>query len=399
MYNNITWHELLIRFALILFCLTVLLNKANMFTFPILILAWVVDGSYKNFAQIIKEPLIKGILVLCIVLLIGLLWSDFPQSGQMKWRKYFIFLIFIPFLSLLNKERLKWAIGALLTGYISVLVIGGYQRIILLEQGIPFLNISYLTFSAQLGIGVILATYFAGISSVRKISLLFWALALALLFLQFSQNGRGLLFATLITMLLMIPLLYRENIKKCMIILTSIMTIIFILAFSSPIFQERSKLVVRDIEQFQQGNYSTSVGYRLALWDIGLDGISKHPILGHGTGMPESYFKNAVKTYKGGVYKDLPNFLEATHYHNDWIEIGMHIGAIGILALGYLLWSWYITFRSNHTPILGIALVSYIFLSGLSDTFIIYSRISTLLLIITAIAICWQKQIAIENID
>jgi O-antigen ligase len=169
------------------------------------------------------------------------------------------------------------------------------------------------------------------------------------------------------------------------------MLTISLFSIVSPVFEERIAQVKQDIEQLQQGNYSTSLGYRLALWDVGLGGIAKRPLFGHGTGMPDSYFENEVVTYKGGIYKDLPNFHKTTHYHNDWIEIGMHIGAVGILALMFFMWGWYQTFKVHHHPILGIALVSYIFLAGLTDTFIIYSRISTLLLVITAITVCWDK--------
>jgi len=37
-------------------------------------------------------------------------------------------------------------------------------------------------------------------------------------------------------------------------------------------------------------------------------------------------------------------------------------------------------------------LVFFIFLSGLTDTFALYSKIPTFLVVITAIAIAWQKE-------
>ena len=134
------------------------------------------------------------------------------------------------------------------------------------------------------------------------------------------------------------------------------------------------------------------MGYRLAVWDVGLHGIAQKPLFGHGTGVPESYFEKTVVTYKDGRYKDLPKFLETSHYHNDWIEIGMHIGALGILAFSFLLWSWYQTLKSYQLPILGAALVCFIFISGLTDTFALFSKIPTLLLVITAVAIGLQKE-------
>ena len=174
-------------------------------------------------------------------------------------------------------------------------------------------------------------------------------------------------------------------------ILLSVLSIAVVFAYNSPVFQDRWAQAKNDIELLQQGNYSSSLGYRLAMWDVGLHGIAERPLLGYGTGMPESYFENTILTYKNGIYKNLPEFEETAHYHNDWIEIAMHIGIPGILALLFLLWSWYQIFSKNQLGILGVGLVSYIFLAGLTDTFIIFSRTQILLLMITAIAMNWQS--------
>jgi O-antigen ligase len=42
--------------------------------------------------------------------------------------------------------------------------------------------------------------------------------------------------------------------------------------------------------------------------------------------------------------------------------------------------------------LLGAGLVSYVFLAGLTDAFLIFSRMPVLLLVITAIAMRWQQQ-------
>lgn len=392
MRNKFSRRELFIKFALVFFCLALWCNGLSLVSFPILCFAWIMDGGSQRFSQLLKEPFVKAILVLCAVLLLGFIWGDYPDGGRMKWKKYFILLMFIPFLSLLNKERLPWVIWGLLAGYFSILFIGIYQWALLGGQGVPFVEMNYLSFSAMLGIGVILTVYFAGTSNTKKAKLLFWTLALVLLFVQLNQSARGLLLATLCTLPLLILLLYRTEIKKLITFLVSLVIIVSIFAFNSAILQERFIQFKQDVALFQQGNYATSVAYRLAMWDVGLDGIAKKPLLGWGTGVPESYFENTIVTYKDGIYKNLPEFHRTSHYHNDWIEIGMHLGVLGILALAFLLWSWYQSFRSHQLSILGATLVCYVFLAGLTDAFIIYSRIPSLLFVITAIAICWQEE-------
>jgi O-antigen ligase len=387
-----TWHTILVKFVLLFFGIALWSKWLSLNVGILLTVVWILDSGLRRFGQIIKEPFVLAILILCAVLVLGLFWGDFPESGRLKWRRYFGFLVFIPFLSLLNKDRLPWAIGGLLTGYFGVLLIGIYECFIVRVQGIPLLNISYLTFSSMLGIGIILSLYIAGEGNDKKIKSALWLFAVFLFFIQLNQNGRGSLLATLLASMLLIFLRYKTEKKILLGIVTSFLIIIVVFTYGNDTLQERLIQVQSDIKLSQQGKYDTSLGYRLAVWDVGLHGIAEKPLFGHGTGVPESYFEKTVVTYKGGLYKDLPKYLETSHYHNDWIEIGMHVGALGLLAFAFLLWSWYQTLKAYQVPILGAALVCFIFVSGLTDTFALYGKIPNLLLVITAVAIGLQKE-------
>lgn len=388
---NITRQELLIRFVLVLVCLGFWRSEVNFVSFPLLGIAWLLDGGLYRLNQTIKEPFVQAILLLCTLLLLGLLWSELPGNGRMKWLKYFILLIFIPFYSLLNRERLPWAIGGLAAGYLGVLFVGVYQWFAMGAQGIPLVGMSYLSFSAMLGVGAIMAVGFVEMSRSKKLGILLWIVAIALIFIQFHQNGRILLLATLIAVVLMAFLRYKIEIIKFIGILISFLIVATIFAYSSPVFQDRLSQVKSDIELLQRGNYNSSLGYRLAMWDVGLHAIAERPLSGYGTGTPERYFDNTILTYKNGLYKDLPEFQKTFHYHNDWIEIGMHIGVPGMLALLFLYWGWYQAFKRSRIAILGAGLVSYIILAGLTDAFIIFSRTPVLLLLITGIVMCWYR--------
>lgn len=347
----------------------------------------------------IKDPFISAIFMLCGLLALGTLWGDYPDSEYLKWKRYFAFLFFIPFLSLLNKARLPWAISGVLSGYFSVLWVGFYQWLIVGVQGIPPLRISYLTFSSMLGIGIILTVYFASINSDKKIKSALWCLGAFLLFFQFNQDARGPLLATLLSTGLLIFLLYKTKIRILVGITSTVIVMILAFAFSSTSFKERLIQVQHDFELYQQQKYDTSIGYRLAIWDVGLHGIMQQPLLGYGTGKAGSYFDETIKSYKNGSYKDLPQFHKTSSYHNDWIEIGMHVGLLGLVALACLLGGWFQAMRACQLPNLGATLVGFVFLSGLTDTFVLYSKIPTLLLIITAIAINWQKSIGLNNLQ
>ena len=155
------WRNVLAKSALLLFGIAFwykgLSFHAYAFAHYFLLLAWVLDGGLRNLREIVKEPFVAAILILCIAMALGILWSDDPKLGFKAWRRYSAFLVFIPYLALLNKERLPWAIGGLLIGYFGVLATGIYQRLILDTQGISPLNIPYLHFSSMLGVGFLLA--------------------------------------------------------------------------------------------------------------------------------------------------------------------------------------------------------------------------------------------------
>jgi O-antigen ligase len=392
MKNAQVWHNTLVKFVLFFFGIALWSKWLSLNVGILVTLLWILDSGLRRFGQVIKEPFVLAILVFCAVLALGILWGDFPESGHLKWRRYFGFLVFVPFFSLLNKDRLPWAINGLLAGYFSVLLIGIYQWAIVGVQGIPPLNISYLTFSSMLGIGVILSLYLAGVSTGKKIKSALWLLAAFLFFIQLNQNGRGPLLATLLASIFLIYLRYKTEKKVLLSIVASVTIMVVFFAHNNGNLHERLVQAQSDIELSKRGKYDNSLGYRLAVWDVGLHGIAQKPFFGHGTGVPERYFEETVATYKNGRYKDLPKFLETSHYHNDWIEVGMHVGALGILAFSFLLWSWYQTLKTYQLPILGAALVCFIFISGLTDTFALFSKIPTLLLVITAVAIGLQKE-------
>ena len=392
MKNAQVWHNTLVKFVLFFFGIALWSKWLSLNVGILVTLLWILDNGFRRLGQVIKEPFVLAILIFCAVLALGILWGDFPESGRLKWRRYFGLLVFVPFLSLLNKDRLPWAISGLLAGYFGVLLIGSYQWAIVGVQGIPPLDISYLTFSSMLGIGFILSLYLASVSAGKKIKSALWLLATFLFFMQLNQNGRGPLLATLLASVFLIYLRYKAEKKALLSIVASATIMVVFFAYNNGNLHERLVQAQADIELSKRGKYDNSLGYRLAVWDVGLHGIAQKPLFGHGTGVPESYFEKMVVTYKDGRYKDLPKFLETSHYHNDWIEIGMHIGALGILVFSFLLWSWYQTLKTYRLSLLGAALVCFIFISGLTDTFVLFGKIPTLLLVITAVAIGLQKE-------
>ncbi len=387
----INWREWLVRFVLLFFCVGISYKILFYPAIVVLVLAWIVDGGLTGFGQLLKEPLVRAILIFCFMLSVGMLWSEAPLDGRHKWVKYFLLLLYLPFLSLLNRNRLPWAVGGLLAGYVLVLSVGTYQWISEGGQGISAFGLSYLGFAGILGVGVILSIYFACCSrgSIVRVSL--FGSCCILFFLQVQQGARGFLLATLLTLLILIGGYFWSNLRRFASLVAVLAVLTGLFTSTSSVMQERWVQAQQDFAKMQQADYSSSIGYRLAMWDVGMHGILQQPLWGYGTGTPEHYFKQTIVQYKDGIYKDLLDFHPYAHYHNDWIEIGMHLGLLGIFCLMHLLWAWYATFKRSGMTLLGISMVSFVFLSGLTDAFMLFYRMPVLLLIITGIIICWQK--------
>ena len=398
-HDDYSWRDILAISALFLFSIAFWIKELSFhaYTFAhfFLLLAWILDGGLSRLKEMIKEPFVAAILILCIVMALGIFWSDDLKLGFKVLRRYIAFLIFIPYLALLNKERLPWAIGSLLIGYFAVLATGIYQWLVLDVQGIPPLSMPYLKFSSMLGIGVLLALYFAGITKDNKTKLFLSIFSVFLLFIQFNQDARGILIATIISSALFIFLFFRKEIGKLLVIMALLVVVCGIFAYNSDNFQKRLALANDNIKSFKAGDYNTSPGQRLALWDIGLYNIAERPLFGHGTGMALHSFDTSAQTYKGGFYKNLPKFV---HYHNDWVEIGIHIGALGLFAYAYLLWGWFQTLKAHKLVIPGATLLCFVFLCGITDLFVFFRQTIFLLVAVTAIGICWQRTHEIDSI-
>ena len=120
------WRDSAAKFALFIFGIALWHKAAGIAAGTLLILVWILCGGLRQIKSVIKEPLAVAILSLCGVLSLGILWSDWPNSGRFRWDRYLALMIFIPYLSLLNKDRLFWAVGGVVIGYLGILLVGLY---------------------------------------------------------------------------------------------------------------------------------------------------------------------------------------------------------------------------------------------------------------------------------
>ena len=90
---------------------------------------------------------------------------------------------------------------------------------------------------------------------------------------------------------------------------------------------ERVEALLDDWALLGAGRYDTSLGLRVALWDIGLERAMEKPFLGHG---PQSTTRLIAEGLESG-YGIGTVF---THFHNGFLTALVETGAIGMLSLG-----------------------------------------------------------------
>lgn len=388
--------NLLAKAGLFLFGIALFLWKMkwNTYAYILLTLLWVLDrGSFADrLRQSVREPFVRAILVFCVLLALGMVWTEYPIYGEhLVWKRYFVYLVFIPYVSLLDRERLPWAIGGFLTGYVFVTGMGIFQLMTTGEQGVVSIDMSYMEFSFMLGAGFLVSVYLTGRVNDQRAKAALWCLAVVLLLIQFQQHARGPLIATVLSSVLLIVVMHGRELRKVSGLMTVLILLFLAFSWNSNALQKRVIRAEQDIALSQTNNYNTSLGYRIAVWDIGLHGIMQRPLTGYGTGMAQSYLDRMAGTYKDGLYRDTPKFAPTSHFHNDWIDIGMRVGVPGLLALAFLLWGWLQIFRKYGLTALGMALTGLILIFGFTETLVVYRKILTFSLVVTALAVGWQR--------
>ena len=184
-----------------------------------------------------------------------------------------------------------------------------------------------------------------------------------------SSETRGVWLALTISLFIicLIKCVQKAPTKKQLISILFITTLSF--SFGSYLFKERIteryERTVYEIQQIQSGNYKTSIGQRLQLWQLAPQLIEKRPILGYGSETPQLLKeKREKKEISNTTYR-----LASHHYHNQFINKMVKSGIIGlILTLGFLIYPLMTLKHLNSTDkYLAIGLVSLFFVAGLTD--------------------------------
>lgn len=153
--------------------------------------------------------------------------------------------------------------------------------------------------------------------------------AVAILMLNGTRGAVVALLATLVPMLLIRYRRFNARMFLAAIATSAALAVAAYMVPGSPV-SKRVDMAVQEIQQYEHGNFETSVGVRLKIWQIGMEYFAEHPWTGVGVGQ-FARILHASEFCQRSEAEAVACILE--HAHNDIVESASTTGIPGLLTL------------------------------------------------------------------
>jgi O-antigen ligase len=387
--------EILYYYSFLILAFFLPLSKAIISLISVFVLLlWLYERHFKSKLKAIKSSNI--LLVLLIFLLfsyLSFIWSDNVDLKLITHTDYkYLFLIPI-FYTAIKKKWIENIITFFLFGmFVSEMVSYGiYFNFWTTHYGTsvdptPFMNhIQYsvfLSFSA-----ILLLSRLVSKRYTRKEKIFISPFFLTVIINLFLTGGRTGQVAFFLTLFVMFIIHYRLTLKTFILTFVT-MGFIFILAYQgSTTFKNRfNKMLDSTKASFVENNYTTSVGIRLSyyilVYDIMIDNPSKL-IGGVGKGDASQAISTILKqNEKYKQYRMAKSFITTHRLHNQYLQILLETGLIGLISFTYIFYLLLISLKSNDE--LSEVVVLFISIYGVSMIFdtVLYTQFTRSLFIL-----------------
>lgn len=241
------------------------------------------------------------------------------------------FLLLLPVFFYFRKTRLKlnYLILSLFFGTLSCVVFAIYQNYFLsigrahgITSIVAFGGISITLALMSLSIALLVSS-----KLLKSLMLLSFFFGLSASILSGSRGAWLALPACLFVLLLINPLNWKKQSRLvlCTVLLCSICATYFI-----PIIQSRIDLAIAEFNNyFSNGDFGSSVGWRLELWRAAAIVIFENPVFGVGEGNFRQTMQQLADT--GRAAPALATTM--SHVHNEFISATLHRGIFGLFTL------------------------------------------------------------------
>lgn len=359
----------------------------------ILFIWWFLRAKQEKYFEKLKDLFIFKatffMILFLLFIILTFLWSDNIDEALLEFRyyKYYFFILPILFTSLKKEEVLislkvlSFSFG--IYGLFSFLI---YLNVFNWEGSSPsnpkFL-FRYMITGMYLVLGTILFYFFFFKEKMQIFKYILFLFFIISLIGVFINNGRAAQVSLIITTLFLFFINLKkiqENIKKSFFksfFLNSI--ILFLIGLfifnNNTLIKRYNKAYNQVLSYDSKYHYTSSSGYRIRMYEIGVDLFLENFLFGTGIGDFKDSFHNEIKNKE--VRMTLYNTI-----HNVFLEYLVKYGIIGfsffLLSLVYLLTAM----KGSKYFNLALAIVTSLCISFLFDSILLYKPFNNVFILI-----------------
>ncbi|PSW88443.1 hypothetical protein C0W92_17265 [Photobacterium angustum] len=179
----------------------------------------------------------------------------------------------------------------------------------------------------------------------------------------------------------------RKTLKKSIVISLISTTLIFATVY--PVIKERIIGTYQEITQIDDGNTDTSIGLRLNFWKAGINLIEQSPFFGYG----HNYYSQLNQLAKEKVIIQAAANYKPPHFHNQFIDIAVKCGLLGLTFLLVLLFTpiYFVRNKYSLNALCIYSFISILILSGLTDVPFFHKQIFIIYFLCVGIFLSREK--------
>lgn len=228
------------------------------------------------------------------------------------------------------KPNAKWFWLGMATGALAAALLAGYQSVILgLRAGghthpIQFGNIALL-------MGVLCLVRIIVNPIIDWLNSLMWLGFISGLAASIWSQARGGWIAVGLVLIWILAAAAKNSHRGKLAIASIMMVIVMIIPilYTDSLVVKRINEAVSEVNSFIVDNkQDTSVGIRLAMWGVAIDGIKDAPLIGHGK---QGWIDARDAAIKDGRLSGFSAGL--SHIHNEYIDVAFKRGVVGLALL------------------------------------------------------------------
>lgn len=300
----------------------------------LLLVFWVLSLDWiRTIPRLLDLPIFWPLVLLFLMVPIGMIYSSAPPHYSIRYfRVYACLTLVLVIIAVVNDSawhRRCWNsffIGALVT--ISSTYLGVWFSLPWSQSQTTGLGVNHSVFYDYIAQGVMtcfvsvvaLAHILTESTTRRKV---FWLIVLAIATFSLTHLLTGRTGQVLYVLAFTSVIFASLPPRRALITTLFFIAFLVIILTTSPTILSKFFLIISEIRDYQQGNESTSIGARLAMWSTSLSFLTNHPLLGHGTGsyrwLSEQVFTDATMCR-----------ISCIHPHNQFLFFGVEYGFIGV---------------------------------------------------------------------